>query len=482
VAPSPPAPDPPGWAVLLAAPVAGVVAATTLVVSRPGLGWLLTGLAIGAAGAGAAGARWRRPRWGGVAWAVAAIALLTVGVVRDAGWLYALCVPAAVVAGVQAAVGPRTVEHVMRGVLALPVGAVRALPWTRRGVHRLARASNGRATLRLLASIGVGLVLLWLFGALFASADPAFAKLLWVLPSIGPEEAPRWILLFPLGTLLALATAYLVVAPPPPGTAGEPGPDPRRLGRFEWSVPVAMLDVLFLAFVVVQAAELFGGDTHVQDTAGLTYAGYARGGFWQLCSVTVLTLGVVAVAAHVAPRAEPVDRVLIRALLGALAVLTLVIVASASRRMALYESAYGWTRLRLFVGSVELWLGLLFVFVLVAGVRLRAGWLTRAALATAVGGLLALAAVNPDRFIAARNVDRFERTGHIDQNYLSYLSADAAPELDRLPAGLRACVLVQLDDALAADRDDWRAFNLGRATARQLLRDRPANYNRDCTG
>jgi hypothetical protein len=366
-------------------------------------------------------------------------------------------------------------------VLALPAGAVRALPWTRRGVRTVSEGTNARTTLRLLAATGVGLVLLWLFGALFASADPAFSRLVdRVLPSVGAHQTWRWIVLFPLGTLLALSTAYLVVAPPGPAGRSDPGPGgPQPLSRLEWAVPVCMLDLLFAAFVVVQAAELFGDNTHVLTTDNLTYADYARGGFWQLVTVTVLTLGVIGVAAHKAPRTDPVDRGLIRTLLAALALLTLVIVASALRRMALYEEAYGWTRLRLLVGAVELWLGLLFVLVLVAGVRLRAGWLTRAALGTGVAGLLALAVLNPDRFIAAQNVARYERTGRIDAGYLAHLSADAAPALDRLPFVQRACALHLVNVELVAHPDDWRTLNLGRATARKILDVRYASFQ-DC--
>ena len=46
-----------------------------------------------------------------------------------------------------------------------------------------------------------------------------------------------------------------------------------------------------------------------------------------------------------------IDRVLLRALLGPLSALTLVIVASALLRMADYEQAYGFTRRRLLVIS-----------------------------------------------------------------------------------------------------------------------------------
>ena len=118
---------------------------------------------------------------------------------------------------------------------------------------------------------------------------------------------------------------------------------------------------------------------------------------------------------------------------------------------------------------MEIWLGLLFVLVLAAGVRLRAGWLPRATAGTAVAGLLVVALVGPDRFIADRNVDRYHRTGDIDLYYLSTLSADAVPALDRLPPALRSCALNDLADQLASEHDDWRSWNLGRAQARAVI-------------
>ena len=59
----------------------------------------------------------------------------------------------------------------------------------------------------------------------------------------------------------------------------------RRLSRAEWVIPLALLDALFLAFVIVQLAVLFGGHDRVLRTTGLTYAEYARSGFWQLLAV-----------------------------------------------------------------------------------------------------------------------------------------------------------------------------------------------------
>jgi hypothetical protein len=218
----------------------------------------------------------------------------------------------------------------------------------------------------------------------------------------------------------------------------------------------------------------------VLETAGLTYAEYARGGFWQLAVVTGLTLLVLAGAARWAPRDTRADRTLIRILLGSLAGLTLVIVASALHRMNLYSDTYGLTRLRVLVAACEVWLGLVFLLVLVAGIRLRGGWLPRVAVAAGVLALLGLAAVNPDGLIADRNIARYQRLHKIDVSYLADLSADAVPALDKLAPEQRDCVLRFIAAHLAANADDWRGWDQGRQRARDLLAANPPDPNRRC--
>src|SRR6185436_14056546 len=213
---------------------------------------------------------------------------------------------------------------------------------------------------------------------------------------------------------------------------------------------------------------------YVRRTAGLTYAEHARSGFWQLTVVTILTLAVIAVAARKAPRETGGDRAAMRLALGALAVLALVVVASALARMAAYEDAYGLTRLRLLVFACELWFGSIFVMVLVAGAGLRpfgrqkGGWLPRTVFGAGVAMLLGLALLNPDRLIADRNVDRYENGGRLDVWYVGGLSADAAPALKRLPPRLRDCALQRIARDLFDEKDAWYEFNAGRSTARSI--------------
>jgi hypothetical protein len=242
----------------------------------------------------------------------------------------------------------------------------------------------------------------------------------------------------------------------------------RRVSVAEWVLPVGVVVVLFAVFVGVQFAVLFGGSEYVLATADVTYAEYARSGFWQLLAVTALTLVVIAVAAGVAPTDTADQRQWLRAVLGALAVLTLVIVVSAIGRMWTYQQTYGFTVLRLLVSVCEIWLGVIYVVVLVAGVRLRAGWVPRAVVGTGVAMLVALGALDPERFIAERNVDRYAESGEIDIYYLATLSEDVVPALAGLPEPLRTCALRGFD---RTSEDTPMAWNLSRSQARAILRD-----------
>ena len=289
------------------------------------------------------------------------------------------------------------------------------------------------------------------------------------LPDVSTPGSIGWVLRAVLLGVVLLGGAYLLAAPPDLELRTGPA---RTVRRLEWVLPLALLDALFAVFVLVQLAVLFGGSSHVLRTAGLTYAEYARGGFWQLLAVSALILLVIAGALRWAPRDTRAARVLIRLLVGGLAALSLVIVVSALYRMRVYTDAYGATRLRLLVAIVELWLGLVFVLVGVATVRLRGGWLPRLVVGAAVVALLGLAVVNPDRLIADWNVDRYQRIDRLDPGYLSRLSADAVPALDRLPEPTRSCVLA--DIAAQLPDDGWRAANVGRAQARAVLNAVPA--------
>jgi hypothetical protein len=470
--------EPAAPVVFLASAMAGLAAAIVLPLDRPGLGWFLTALV--AAAAVSAVARCSpgvtsptSTRLMRMSWVFVALALMGVGTVRAASWLFTLCVLTACAAGSMAVTEGRSIRKLPFDAVAVPVAAMRAVPWLGRGLAAVRRKAGGGSA-RLAGSVLMGIALVAVFGALFAGADATFAGILSAaLPTVDGGSVVRWIFLFGLAGVGTAGACFLLAAPP--GLAAASSGPRTSLRRVEWALPVGLLVVLFTSFVVVQLVALFGGNAYVLRTTGLTYAEYARGGFWQLSVVTLLTLAVIATAARWAATTSVADRALLRGLLGALAVLTLVIVASALRRMWSYQQAYGFTVLRLLVETCELWLGLIFLLVIAAGVRLRTGWLPRTITATGMAALLALAALNPDRFIAERSILRWEQTGRIDVYYLNGLSADAAQALTRLPEPLRSCALAGLPDQLGRDGGDWRSWNASRSSAREVLAhlDRP---------
>jgi hypothetical protein len=97
------------------------------------------------------------------------------------------------------------------------------------------------------------------------------------------------------------------------------------------------------------------------------------------------------------------------------------------------------------------------------------GWLPHAVLVAGVVALLGLAALNPERLVADRNIDRFQQNGQLDAEYLSRLSSDIDPALHRLPENIRACVRSD-----GPESDPWYLFNLSRSRAdRPVVTDLP---------
>jgi hypothetical protein len=456
-----------GRIVIGGALLTGLAVAVSVPLDRPGVGGVLAGLVLAACvavAARAAGSKVDLPRIG---WALATVLLLGAGALRAADWLFALCVLTAAVTGSLALAGGRSLLGMVAGAVAWPFASLRSLPWATRGAR-----SFGDREVRAGLAVVVTVVLLLIFGALFASADAAFDRVLSaVLPDLDAATVVQRVFLFGVGVLALLGAAFLISRAP--DLSGLERPGGGRLRPFEWGLPLVALDLLFAAFVAVQFTVLFGGRAHVLGEGGPNFAEYARSGFGQLLLVTLLTLAVLGGAARWARREGRRDRILIRALLGALAALAMVVVASALYRMFVYEEAYGFTQLRVLVSAFELWLGVVFLLILGAGVKLRATWLPHAVVGTAVAALLGLVALNPDEFIADRNVDRYHEIDRIDLGYLSSLSADAAPALDRLPADLRNCALHQIAFDLEDSPDDWHEANLGRWRARDLLAGSP---------
>ncbi|MEU7282315.1 DUF4173 domain-containing protein [Streptomyces sp. NPDC045431] len=467
----PKAPGPVPTATLWCVLATGLVSALLF---GDGLGVNLILVAIPATLAAYAAARaaGRRARPWTLVWGVGGLALLGIPALHDAGWPTFLAVVGAVGLASLALHGGRTWRAVLFGPIGLFDSVGSGIGWAGRGLREMVDGSRGRAAV-VLRTTAVAVGLLVVFGALFAGADAAFADLLGALmPDVDSvADVPLRVLSFAVGLLGALAAARTAAAPLRwDRLKGRPG---RPHGRLEWALPLIVLNLLFAAFNAVQLAVLLGGYERVFSETGLSRAEYARQGFWQLLWATLLTLAVIGLALRWAPRGGARDRTLVRGVLGTLCLLTLVVVASALRRMDLYVDAYGLTRLRISVAAMELWLGVVIVLIMAAGVLgARRLPLPRAVAASAAVGVLAFGLMSPDALVAEQNVRRYERTQQIDIGYLDGLSADAVPALDRLPEPLRSCALAGIEAELEGPGTPWYATSWSERRARDILAER----------
>ena len=314
------------------------------------------------------------------------------------------------------------------------------------------------------------------FAALLASADAVFGELLIPsLPSLDLGGAVGHVGLTMAG-VAGVATLWLASRKPvTPGFPDQTSLLPRLHAADAGAVLVG-IDVLFLLFVGVQFAVLFGGHERVEVTPGLTYAEYARSGFFQLIAVAGLAVAVILAAWDMGDRREQRHQRWFRGLVTLMVALTGVILASALMRLALYEQTFGFTVNRL---AGYLTIGFIGFVLLALVVAIWAGARERVVASLLVGVLLTLIAanvINPERFVAERNASRYERTGAIDVAYLGFaLGADAVPVMaDLLPrldepdaSTLRAALCEQL--RRLEHEPGWRSANLGRSGARDAL-------------
>ena len=373
---------------------------------------------------------------------------------------------------------------------------VGTLPLVLRDIPWRELPQDGRT--RHLRGAGLGVLiaapLLVIFAALFASADPVFGGVLSNLFALNMESVIQHAVLFVFWG--ALTAGYLRW-----GLLGRPaGLESPAAKPIESIVPVAtalgLLNFLFLMFVVVQLRYFFGGASIVEQTSGLTFAEYARQGFFQLVAASALVLPVLLGAEHLAGTGTVAQVRVFRRLAGLLLVLLAVIMASALQRMRLYVQAYGLTDDRLYAAAfMILLIGVFgwFAWTVLRGRRHRFAF---GALMQAFAVLAGLHVLNPDAFILNANLNRPVAERPFDAKYAASLGADAVPRLitalPRLTDADRCIVVGKLLDRWSTlprdeqrsvagpDHTDWRTWNWSRTRARALVRDHLPQLSAAC--
>ncbi|TAK31635.1 MAG: DUF4173 domain-containing protein [Chloroflexota bacterium] len=336
-------------------------------------------------------------------------------------------------------------------------------------VPRTGLAGHGLAIARGLA-ITVPLVIV--FGSLFMQADAAFDGLV--------NRIFQFDLLDLLGHLTLIvaltwcAGGYLwlmLIEHRRADGVTIPIPGFQSLGAVEVSIVLGTLNALFLAFVLVQFRYFFGGAELVEASITLTYAEYARRGFFELVTVAALVLPLLLTMDWLARKENPRHLHIFRLLVALLVGLVFVIIVSAFQRMRLYQAEFGLTELRLYTTAFMIWIAVVFLWFL--GTVWR-GKRERFVFGMVMAGFLAIALlnwINPDELIVHTNVGRASAERPLDAQYVAVLSADAVPALlealPSIPEEDRQAIARNIQERWAnAANPDWRTWNWGRVQAR----------------
>lgn len=320
----------------------------------------------------------------------------------------------------------------------------------------------------------IALPLVFVFGGLLMAADAVFDRMVTEALDIDFATVLSHAALTAFFAWIVCGFSLLMLKVSRPLLADAVRIDRPGLGIVEVAVPLALIDLMFALFVIVQVRYLFGDASLVQQTVGLTYAEYARRGFFELVMVAALVLPLLLLADWVLTKADQKTQRIFRALAGTQLILLFVILASAAKRMLLYQDAYGLTELRLYTTAFMIWLGLVLVWFVVTVLRSRRQPFATGALLAGLLTILALNILNPDALIARVNTQRAVAGAAFDATYSPSLSADAVPvlvsALPRLSAQDRCRVATRILERWASpDEPDWRTWNLGKAHAWKIV-------------
>lgn len=350
---------------------------------------------------------------------------------------------------------------------------------------RLSRSLTPTQT-HVVRGVAIALPLLFVFGLLFAAADAVFADLFAGLVDIELSlSADVWARLIAFVSLFVLsagglAYAFLLKLNTTKASSKISALKERSI---ELSIVLGSLNALFLVFLIIQAAYLFGGREVVLD-GGLTYAEYGRRGFFELLAVATLTFAIVYRARnYLQARELQWPRMLSLILI----VQVGVVMISALKRLSLYEEVFGFTILRFYSHSFIFYLAA--AFALLALMLVRRGTEQGLLRSLFVGFgvyLLILNVLSPDAFIARQNLDRFAETGKYDATYGSDLSVDAFEQkveaLQRVDDSETTTQLAELqkvvclDQVLLQSEESWSTTNFAREAARDRIAELDTDY------
>jgi hypothetical protein len=293
----------------------------------------------------------------------------------------------------------------------------------------LAKVKNDKKLGSIILGICISIPFLLIFAALFSSADHLFAKSFrYIFESAETEEWIIELLRDLFVGLFFLASGFMMFLRQKRSISDKAIRFWNWINETTLAAFLAMINFLFAVFTLFQAAYFFGGEELIKSQ-GITYADYARSGFFELLFVA----GLVFAISLFIYRGTNMQQKLTRILTTALIVQTGIILFSAMSRLMIYIDAYGLTLSRFWAAFCIILIGLVLTAGAV-GAMLKINY-SQLAKVVFLGSLILTSTVmvfNIEGLIARYNIERYlsGKAQFLDIHYLNArLSSDAVPEL-----------------------------------------------------
>jgi len=199
---------------------------------------------------------------------------------------------------------------------------------------------------------------------------------------------------------------------------------------------LSAISACYLLYLFSQLAYFFSAFQGFLPDGELTYAQYARKGFFEMCVIAVINLVLVFLSLLLAKKQDGKVCRWIKLAATFIAVFTLIIIATAVSKMVLYIDAFGMTVLRVTTSAFMVFLSVVFVTVILR-IYLAKINIVKVALVTAGCIVLTLGVVNVNAACAEYNYEsyRLGKLDTVDVEALYNLGDEGIPYLVKLAEG-----------------------------------------------
>lgn len=244
---------------------------------------------------------------------------------------------------------------------------------------------------------------------------------------------------------------------------------------------MTVLNIIYFIFCIIQITNLFMQRSNID---GFSYSEYARQGFFQLMVVSFINF-IILIIANINKKEKTKGQIIYNKTMSLFIVIfTIIIIISAIYRMYLYQEAYGYTYLRIFVDFILITEILISVPIIIKLLGKNIDILKTGIIITSFMYVV-LNFMNIDNFIAKANIDRYfnnPENSNFDIKYLCNLGTDATMQMTRLLNAKEEEIVKRTEDYLYKQRVwlnseemNWQEYNISKKQAKEIVNNKNIN-------